>query len=77
MSVSKRPRTPATPRKSAAGKKPASNGATNNGNPDLHELIRQRAYELYLERGGEDGHAAEDWLRAEVEVRAQSKERSA
>ena len=33
------------------------------------EQIRQRAYELYLERGGEDGHAEEDWLRAEAEIR--------
>jgi hypothetical protein len=32
------------------------------------ELVRKRAYELYLERGMEDGHDAEDWLRAEEEV---------
>ncbi len=71
MSPSKSPRT--TARKTAA-KKPATNGNTaSNGHPDLNELIRQRAYELYLERGGEDGHAGEDWLRAEAEVRAQSK----
>jgi hypothetical protein len=73
MSPSKTPRT----RKTAPAKKPATNGSrTGNGAPDLSELIRQRAYELYLERGSEDGHAAEDWLRAEAEVRAQ-KERSA
>ena len=77
MSPSKRSSTTTT-RKSAAAKKPAANGKTaRNGHPDLNELIRQRAYELYLERGGEDGHAAEDWLRAEAEVRAQSKERTA
>ncbi len=75
MSPSKSPR--ATPRKSAA-KKPAANGTTaSNGQPDLSELIRQRAYELYLERGSEEGHAAEDWLRAEAEVREQSKGRTA
>jgi len=74
MPPSKNPRTAA--RKTAA-KKPAANGNTSrNGAPDLSELIRQRAYELYLERGSEDGHAAEDWLRAEEEVRAE-KERSA
>jgi len=74
MPPSKTPRT--TTRKTAA-KKPATNGSTSsNGTPDLSELIRQRAYELYLERGSEDGHAAEDWLRAEAEVRDQ-KERSA
>ncbi|MGH9510318.1 MAG: DUF2934 domain-containing protein [Terriglobales bacterium] len=74
MSPSKNPRT--TTRKSAA-KKPVANGnPSSNGHPELSELIRQRAYELYLERGSEDGHAAEDWLRAEAEVHAQ-KERSA
>ena len=75
MSPSKSPR--ATTRKSAA-KKPAANGNTaRNGNPDLNELIRQRAYELYLERGSKEGHAAEDWLRAEAEVRARFEERTA
>ena len=76
MSPSTMPRT--TTRKTVAAKKPAANGnKTSNGAPDLNELIRQRAYELYLERGSEDGHAAEDWLRAEAEVRGQSKERTA
>jgi hypothetical protein len=28
------------------------------------EEIAQRAYELYLARGGEDGHDLEDWLEA-------------
>jgi hypothetical protein len=36
---------------------------------DLHDEIAQRAYELFLERGGTDGHADEDWLQAELEVR--------
>ncbi len=35
----------------------------------LHEEIARRAYELFLERGGTDGHADEDWLQAELEVR--------
>ena len=39
----------------------------NSGATEEH--IRQRAYELYLERGGKDGHAEEDWLRAEAEIR--------
>ena len=33
-----------------------------------HEAIRMRAYELYIDRGMEDGHDLEDWLRAEQEV---------
>lgn len=32
------------------------------------EQIGQRAYELYLERGGEDGRDVEDWLAAEKEL---------
>jgi DUF2934 family protein len=34
----------------------------------IAEQIRCRAYELYEERGREDGHDLEDWLRAEAEV---------
>jgi hypothetical protein len=33
--------------------------------------IAQRAYALYLERGGTDGHDLEDWLQAEQELRKQ------
>jgi Protein of unknown function (DUF2934) len=36
---------------------------------ELEEKIRQRAYELYLERGQEHGHDVEDWMRAEQEIR--------
>ncbi len=38
--------------------------------PILHpeDEIRRRAYELYEQRGREDGHDVEDWLRAEEEV---------
>ncbi len=32
--------------------------------------IAYRAYELYCERGWEDGHDLDDWLQAEREVRA-------
>ena len=32
-----------------------------------HE-IRNRAYEIYLQRGGESGHELEDWLQAEREL---------
>lgn len=32
------------------------------------EQIEQRAYELYLERGCEDGHDVADWLTAEKEL---------
>jgi hypothetical protein len=32
------------------------------------EQIQQRAYELYLERGGAEGNDIEDWLQAEREL---------
>jgi hypothetical protein len=35
---------------------------------NAEQIIRRRAYELYEKRGREDGHAEEDWLRAETEV---------
>ncbi len=38
-------------------------------NSGLEENIRCRAYELYEQRGREDGHAVDDWLRAEAELR--------
>lgn len=32
------------------------------------EAIALRAYEIYMERGGEPGHELEDWTRAEKEL---------
>ncbi|OLB33530.1 MAG: hypothetical protein DMG41_13130 [Acidobacteria bacterium] len=32
------------------------------------EDIAQRAYEIYLERGGAPGHELDDWTRAEREL---------
>jgi DUF2934 family protein len=42
----------------------------------LEDQIRARAYELYEERGKEEGHDLDDWLRAEAELMS-SKRRSA
>lgn len=33
------------------------------------EKIAQRAYEIYLARGGQPGCEVDDWLRAEAELR--------
>ena len=44
---------------------------TESGNDE--GLIRARAFELYVERGMDDGHEVEDWLRAEEEVSAGNK----
>jgi len=35
-----------------------------------HAQIRQRAYELFQERGGEHGGDIADWLEAEQQLRA-------
>ncbi len=49
--------------------------SASSGN--LEEEIRRRAYELYELRGGADGSAEEDWIRAEREVLARRGLRSA
>jgi hypothetical protein len=36
---------------------------------DMEERIRNRAYQIYENRGREDGHDIEDWLEAEKELR--------
>ena len=42
---------------------------TDSGSLEVNEeLIRQRAYGYYEERGREDGHDLEDWFRAEAEI---------
>ena len=40
---------------------------TNNKLPTT-EQIERRAYELYVERGGENGRDVDDWLAAEEEL---------
>lgn len=43
-------------------------GRTNRKPDDPQSRIAQRAYELYVQRGCQEGHAVEDWLEAEREV---------
>jgi hypothetical protein len=40
----------------------------------LEEQIRQRAFEIYLQRGGQDGSDLDDWQQAEAEFRSHGKE---
>jgi hypothetical protein len=44
----------------------------DNLNAEQMDAIRMRAYELYEERGREDGHELDDWLRAKDEVLSQA-----
>ncbi len=37
-------------------------------NDPSEEQIRARAFEIYVERGGDPGHALDDWLQAEFEL---------
>jgi len=56
----------------AAASKKAGAGAGKSGSMagPTHEQIAKRAYELYLARGAEHGHDAEDWAQAESELGA-------
>jgi hypothetical protein len=45
-----------------------------NTAPPTIEQIRQRAYELFLEGGGQPGKELEHWLRAEAELNPSEKE---
>jgi hypothetical protein len=58
-------RTTATPRQTPA--------QVTKSTPDLQEQIRRRAYELYEQRGRNDGHELDDWLQAESEVTQRAK----
>ncbi len=51
--------------KAATGAKAAT---TASAAAPTHEAIAKRSYELFLARGGEHGHADEDWARAEAEL---------
>jgi replicative DNA helicase len=43
----------------------------------IHNQIFQRAYELYEQRGRDDGHDLDDWLTAESEVTGRRKAEAA
>ena len=53
--------------------------ADQNPRADEHreseETVRDRAYQLYEQRGGEPGHDWDDWLRAERELKKPQGER--
>src|SRR5436189_2393844 len=48
--------------------KPPISLRPNRPDADIEEKTRQRAYELYQERGGVDGNPTDDWLQAKQEV---------
>src|SRR5205823_14535112 len=56
----------------AARPQSANQSDEGRGEPTEDE-IRFRAYELYVERGGEHGLDFEDWMRAEQELKTRSR----
>jgi hypothetical protein len=71
--IVKKAKAPAKPRKSAA-KKTATpeNGAALTNVTEMklsHEQVAQLAHRYWAERGRQHGHDAEDWFRAEQELR--------
>ena len=58
-------------------KRPTEKNKSAQSGMSLDAEISRRAYELYQERGGENGHDMEDWLRAEQEVRENAGQRRA
>lgn len=61
----------------ASGGVNPSNTPASQAYPGIEEEIRQRAYELYEERGRQEGFHQEDWTRAETEILAKRRKESA
>jgi Protein of unknown function (DUF2934) len=49
---------------------PSDPGDPAHAHPN--DTVREKAYEIYERRGRKDGHAEDDWLTAELLVKAQS-----
>lgn len=59
-------------RKAASAKPAITPDSLQATSINLDEEIRQRAYQIYLERGATPGDESEDWFVAEREVRARA-----
>ena len=59
-----------TPRKSVKSRKepPRATSPASSAAFPSHVVIAERAYELFLQRGGDHGRDWEDWLTAEREL---------
>jgi Protein of unknown function (DUF2934) len=56
------------PKQRYSNGRPAPPVRPNQSNAKIEAEIRQRAYELYQERGGVEGNPTDDWLQAKKEV---------
>jgi hypothetical protein len=46
--------------------------ASESAEEITRDAIARRAYEIYMDRGGADGHDVDDWLQAERELHEES-----
>ena len=61
--------TPAAASQAGPGRAQTGPAAQPARRPEAHpDCITQRAYELYEQRGRQDGRALEDWLQAEQQL---------
>jgi hypothetical protein len=64
-----RPVRPPSSQREEAASRAGSISMASGGSEPSEEEIRQRAYDLYLQRGGADGLDFDDWLSAEQELK--------
>lgn len=67
--TTKRRATRASSRKATAKKTTTRKRGTRVTYVPSEAEIQQRAYQIFLNRGGEHGHDLDDWLQAERELR--------
>lgn len=60
---------PIAPKETLPAIKSNGNGHINGNGHVSEELVRRRAYELYLQRRGQGGSAEQDWFQALQEIR--------
>jgi hypothetical protein len=68
--MSETPKKKATPRKTSAKKK-EDLPAESSHVPPTHQEVELLAYQLWVNRGRPHGNDAQDWLRAEEQLRPQ------
>lgn len=69
MAPKKSPKTSQGEQPRPTRQKKATRGQPPQDASTFQERIAKRAFELYEQRGQQDGHALEDWLQAERELR--------
>jgi len=68
MSMSSKPKGNVSTELQATSTQAAETGEVSVGDAARDEEIRRRAYEIYLERGQQQGLELDDWLQAEREL---------